>query len=60
MKQKFLRTEFIDADGNVVPQLSQDPCAPELVMSAMAFLTPGCSLHVSYYEKDVELAQRPV
>lgn len=60
MKQKFLALDFVDADGNVVAQLSQDPCSPELVMSAMAFLTPGCSFTVSYYEKDVELPQRPV
>ena len=46
-KQNYLCIEFHDKDGNIDPNLSRCPANPEMVMSAMHFLTPGCDLVVS-------------
>lgn len=46
-KQKMLCIEFQDANGVLVPHLCKCPASPEMLMSALQFITDGCEIVIS-------------
>lgn len=52
--KKFLCLEFHDKNGDIDPNLSRCPANPEMVMSALQFLTDGCDFVVSIQSEAID------
>ena len=53
-KKKYLCVEFHDKNGNIDPNLSRCPANPEIVMSALQFLSDGCDFVVSVQDDAID------
>lgn len=51
---KFLCVKVFNKDGKVIPLLSFCPANPDLVITAMQYLSKGIKIEVSYQDNPID------
>lgn len=53
-KPQFLCVKVFNKDGKVIPLLSFCPAKPDLVITAMQYLSKGIKIEVSYQDNPID------
>lgn len=54
LKPQYLCVKVFDKDGKLIPLLSFCPAQPDLVITAMQYLSKGIKIDVSYQDNPID------